>query len=106
MNEDQHIRDSFSSYSLTTASSGRNVDGSRPTTPPFSNGAADHLNSWSWGSGRDKGMGLFGNKDSSGPPTRRGSMAHILNPAETAERRDEELEEEAREEDRKRKRVQ
>lgn len=51
-------------------------------------------------------MGLFGNKDSSGPPTRRGSMAHILNPAETAERRDEELEEEAREEDRKRKRVQ
>jgi hypothetical protein len=44
-------------------------------------------------------------KDNSGPPTRRGSMAHILNPAETAER-EEEHEEELREEDRKRKRVQ
>lgn len=100
--EQQHIRDSFSSYSLTTASS--RAEGSRPTTPPFTNGSAvDHLNSWSWGSGRDKSTSLF--KDSSGPPTRRGSMAHILNPAETAER-EEEHEEELREEDRKRKRLQ
>lgn len=106
MNEEQHIRDSFSSYSLTTASSQGRTEGSRPTTPPpFSNGStADHLNSWSWGQGRDKTPGsLF--KDNSGPPTRRGSMAHILNPAETAER-EEEHEEEIREEDRKRKRMQ
>lgn len=105
MNEDQRIRDSFSSYSLTTASSQGRTEGSRPTTPPFTNGnAVDHLNSWSWGSGRDKGpTSLFSNN--SGPPTRRGSMAHILNPAETAER-DEEHEEGLREEDRKRKRVQ
>lgn len=104
--EQQHIRDSFSSYSLTTASSQGRTEGSRPTTPPpFTNGnAADHLNSWSWGPGREKGAGgLF--KDNSGPPTRRGSMAHILNPAETAERA-EEHEEELREEDRKRKRLQ
>jgi len=105
MSEDQRIRDSFSSYSLTTASSQGRTDSSRPTTPPFSNGTTvDHLNSWSWGNAREKGAtGLF--KDNSGPPTRRGSMAHILNPAETAER-DEEHEEELREEDRKRKRLQ
>ncbi|TVY48143.1 hypothetical protein LOCC1_G001924 [Lachnellula occidentalis] len=104
MNEDQRIRDSFSSYSLTNASShGRDI--SRPTTPPFSNGnTQDHLSSWSWGAARDKTpTGLL--KDNSGPPTRRGSMAHILNPAETAER-DEEHEEDLREEDRKRKRLQ
>jgi len=104
MNEDQRIRDSFSSYSLTNASSqGRDI--SRPTTPPFTNGnTADHLNSWSWGAARDKTpSGLL--KDNSGPPTRRGSMAHILNPAETAER-EEEHEEDLREEDRKRKRLQ
>lgn len=105
MNEDQRIRDSFSSYSLTNASSQSRADISRPTTPPFSNGStADYLNSWSWGASRDKTpTGLL--KDSSGPPTRRGSMAHILNPAETAER-DEEHEEDLREEDRKRKRLQ
>lgn len=107
LNEDQHLRDSLSSYSLTQASSQGRTDGSRPTTPPsYTNGSTvDHLNSWSWGSTRDKsgGPGLFGNN--SGPPTRRGSMAHILNPAETAER-DEEHEEEMREDDRKRKRIQ
>lgn len=105
ISEDQRIRESFSSYSLTNASSQGRTDGSRPSTPPFSNGSTmDHLNSWSWGTGRDKGVtNLF--KDNSGPPTRRGSMAHILNPAETAER-EEEHEEEMREEDRKRKRLQ
>jgi hypothetical protein len=78
---------------------------SRPSTPPFTNGnTVDHLNSWSWG-GSGKGVPSGMLKDSSGPPTRRGSMAHILNPAETAER-EEEHEEELREEDRKRKRVQ
>ncbi|KAH8593299.1 HSF-type DNA-binding-domain-containing protein [Bisporella sp. PMI_857] len=100
-NESQHIRDSFSNYSLNQGRS----DISRPATPPFQNGSAmDHLNSWSWGASRDKGPpGAL--RDSSGPPTRRGSMAHILNPAETAER-EEEHEEEMREEDRKRKRLQ
>jgi hypothetical protein len=104
VSEDQRIRESFSTYSLAAATQGRN-DNSRPTTPPFTNGnAVDHLSSWSWGSGRDKGpSGAL--KDSSGPPTRRGSMAHILNPAETAER-DEEHDEELREDDRKRKRLQ
>ncbi|KAL3421000.1 HSF-type DNA-binding protein [Phlyctema vagabunda] len=110
--EDQRIRDSFSSYTLQSASapSARN-DTSRPTTPPpFSNGSnqansMDHLNSWSWGS-QNKGLSSSGGlRDNSGPPTRRGSMAHILNPAETAER-EEEHEEEMREEDRKRKRIQ
>ena len=104
ISEDQRIRDSFSSYSLTGATQGR-TESSRPSTPPFSNGStADHLNSWSWGASREKNAtSIF--KDNSGPPTRRGSMAHILNPAETAER-DEENEEEMREEDRKRKRLQ
>ncbi|KAI9053925.1 hypothetical protein LZ554_002870 [Drepanopeziza brunnea f. sp. 'monogermtubi'] len=103
ISEEQHIRDSFSSYSLTTASSQGRTDNSGPTTPPFSNGnSSDHLNSWSWG--RDKGLTSLSNNNS-GPPTRRGSMAHILNPAETAER-DEEPGEDKREEDRKRKRVQ
>jgi hypothetical protein len=54
--EDQQIRDSFNSYSLTAASSQNRADISRPTTPPFSNGGstAEYLNSWSWGSSRDK----------------------------------------------------
>ncbi|KAG9245125.1 HSF-type DNA-binding-domain-containing protein [Calycina marina] len=100
---DNHIRDSFSGYTLNQGP-GRS-DNSRPATPPsFSNGAMDHLNSWSWTGPRDKGpTGAL--RDSSGPPTRRGSMAHILNPAETAER-EEEHEEELREDDRKRKRLQ
>ncbi len=104
ISEDQRIRESFSSYSITGASQNR-PESSRPSTPPLSNGStADHLNSWSWGASRDKNASsIF--KDSSGPPTRRGSMAHILNPAETAER-DEEHEDELREEDRKRKRLQ
>ncbi|KAF7959959.1 hypothetical protein EAE96_001561 [Botrytis aclada] len=103
-NEDQRIRDSFSMYSLAGATHGHSV--SRPTTPPYTNGnAAEHLNSWSWGGSKDRERpGLF--RDNSGPPTRRGSMAHILNPAETAERAEEHEEEMLREEDRKRKRLQ
>jgi len=101
LNDDQRLRDSLSAYSLGGASH------SRPATPPLTNGSSsESLGTWAWGASRgDKfgGPGLL--KDNSGPPTRRGSMAHILNPAETAER-DEEHEEEMREEDRKRKRVQ
>jgi hypothetical protein len=114
MSEDQRIRESFSSYTLGGMSQNQ-ASSSRPSTPPFSNnnnnGAGDRLNAWQWGSQRDDkfggsgfgSQGLF--KDNSGPPTRRGSMAHILNPAETAER-DEEHDEEMRDEDRKRKRMQ
>lgn len=111
--EDQRIRDSFSSYSLQAASQSHS-NSSRPGTPPFpSNGPGtpgEPTGNWSWGSRGEKfggpgfgAGGLF--KDNSGPPTRRGSMAHILNPAETAEK-EEEHEEEMREEDRKRKRLQ
>jgi hypothetical protein len=112
-NEDQRIRDSFSTYTLQGATPSH-ANHSRPGTPPYpTNGTStpsEQSANWSWGSRGDKfggagygGGGLF--KDSSGPPTRRSSMAHILNPAETAER-DEEHEEGLREEDRKRKRMQ
>lgn len=99
MNEEQHIQDSFNSYSLTNSLSQPCPENSRPSTPPQSlNGSTiDHLNNWSWASTREK-------SEVSGPPTRRGSMAHILNPADTSER-NEEHEEDLREDDRKRKRV-
>jgi len=111
--EDQRIRDSFSTYTLQGASQSHS-NSSRPGTPPYpTNGTStpgEPNTNWSWGSRGDKfGGSGFGSggllKDSSGPPTRRGSMAHILNPAETVER-DEEHGEDLREEDRKRKRVQ
>lgn len=98
--EDQRIRDSFSSYSLAAATQHR--PHSRPATPPppFANG--DAFGGWSFGSagrGENKNLSV---RDGSGPPTRRSSMAHILNPADTAEKE----EEDPREEDRKRKRMQ
>ena len=43
--------------------------------------------------------------DRSAPPTRRGSMAHILNPTDTAEREDEDEIDPRGEDDRKRKRL-
>lgn len=104
-NENHQIRESLSSYSLNTQAHSH----SGPTTPPLTNGSSvESLGSWSWQ--QNKGGSLFGGLgraggDSSGPPTRRGSMAHILNPAETAER-DEEAQDEMREDDRKRKRLQ
>ncbi|KHN99221.1 flocculation suppression protein [Metarhizium album ARSEF 1941] len=110
--EDQRIRDSLSTYSLQTAS--HSHPHSRPTTPPpphapangGSNGAnTDAFGGWSWNSGgnRDTKGSLF--KDSSAPQTRRGSMAHILNPSDTAERSDED-EDPRGDDDRKRKRMQ
>lgn len=102
--EDQRIRESLSSYSLQGASHGH--PRSRPTTPPppTANGnGQDTFGGWGWNStsSRDgKGPGF---KDSSAPPTRRGSMAHILNPS--AENRSDE-DDDLREEDRKRKRIQ
>ena len=106
--EDQRIRESLSSFSLQSAAR-PNPHTSQPTTPPpppFSNGggaSSDTFGSWSWGSAlRDKNLAL---KDSSVPPTRRGSMAHILNPSDTAERSDED-DDPRGDEDRKRKRLQ
>ncbi|KAG6009786.1 hypothetical protein E4U21_001216 [Claviceps maximensis] len=110
--EDQRIRESFSTYSMQTAS--HSYPHSRPSTPPpllphpYANGAnngGDAFGGWSWnGAGsRDTKISIF--KESSAPPTRRGSMAHILNPSDTAERSGED--EVARgEDDRKRKRMQ
>ncbi|KHJ32188.1 putative flocculation suppression protein [Erysiphe necator] len=97
--EEQRIRDSFSTYSMSKKSPHRNLENTRLTTPPPSMNSlsGDHLNNWSWSSGKDK-SGI------SGPPTRRGSMAHILNPTDTAER-NEDHEEDSRGDNRKRKRV-
>ncbi|KAK8086310.1 hypothetical protein PG994_001284 [Apiospora phragmitis] len=82
---------------------------SRPSTPPpppFSNGIStmDSFNNWSWGSASSRENKNLSVRDSSGPPTRRGSMAHILNPTDTAERDDED--DPRGDEDRKRKRLQ
>lgn len=106
--EDQRLRESLSTYSLQPAAPLTHTS-SRPTTPPGppfaqagSNGGGDTFGNWSWGSAtRDK----LSVKDSSAPPTRRGSMAHILNPSDTAERSDED-EDLRGEDDRKRKRMQ
>lgn len=81
---------------------------SRPSTPPppppFSNGIStmDSFNNWSWGSANRENKNLSV-KDTSLPPTRRGSMAHILNPTDTAEQENED--DPRGDDDRKRKRV-
>ncbi|KAL7624351.1 Flocculation suppression protein [Parahypoxylon ruwenzoriense] len=82
---------------------------SRPATPPapFSNGSIgnglESLNNWSWTSANRENKNLSV-KDLSAPPTRRGSMAHILNPTDTIERDDED--DPRGDDDRKRKRTQ
>ncbi|KKA26684.1 hypothetical protein TD95_001638 [Thielaviopsis punctulata] len=110
--EEKHIRDSFSSYSMQGASNG--PPRSRPNTPPPSasfpasngtgNGAGQNgvtFNDFSWGGRENKNLNV---RDSSVPPTRRGSMAHILNPANDAGERDED--DPRGDDDRKRKRIQ
>ena len=106
--EDQHIRDSLSTYSLQNASRPH----SRPATPPppfATNGhpPTDTFGSWSWNvasrGGENKSLSF---RDNSAPPTRRGSMAHILNPTDTAEREEENELDPRGEDDRKRKRLQ
>ncbi|KAJ4158048.1 uncharacterized protein LMH87_008595 [Akanthomyces muscarius] len=106
--EDQRIRESLSTYSLQGASHGHSR--SRPTTPPppTANGTTnghDTFGGWGWNStsSRDGRGPLF--KDSSAPPTRRGSMAHILNPS-NAENRSDEDDDVRGDDDRKRKRMQ
>ncbi|KAF3349620.1 Putative sucrose utilization protein SUC1 [Verticillium dahliae VDG2] len=109
--EDQRIRDSLSTYSLQSAS--QHHPSSRPATPPppsnFHNGGGggvgggpDSFAGWSWNSAS---RGSLVVKDSSLPPTRRGSMAHILNPTDIAERDDED-DDLRGDDDRKRKRMQ
>ncbi|KAI1333941.1 hypothetical protein F5Y15DRAFT_409979 [Xylariaceae sp. FL0016] len=96
--EDHRGREPPSHYSLSRPPS--------PPAPPFSNGnignGLDSLNNWSWksASSRDNNLSV---KDLSAPPTRRGSMAHILNPTDTAERDDED--DPRGDDDRKRKRM-
>ncbi|RYP52018.1 hypothetical protein DL768_002701 [Monosporascus sp. mg162] len=85
--EDPRVRESFSHY----PSAGTLQSHSRPATPPpFSNGihGLESLSSWSWNSASRENKNLAV-KDSSLPPTRRGSMAHILNPTDTYERDEE-----------------
>lgn len=120
--EDQRIRESLSSYSLQAATQQHQHHASRPVTPPpYLNGSGpgiggtststastttDSFGSWSWNSaGRGGDNKSLSVKDSSAPPTRRGSMAHILNPTDTAEQENED-EDPRGEEDRKRKRMQ
>lgn len=104
--DEQRIRDTFSTYSLHSASQPQSRPASPGPPPPFTNGggAADTFGSWSWNAAnRSGGLAV---KDGSAPPTRRGSMAHILNPTDTAERDDEDEADPGREDDRKRKRLQ
>lgn len=103
--EDQRLRDDMPHYSLQGP-----APNSRPPTPPGHSGAPstnggglESLNNWSWNSNSSRRT--LGVNDYSAPPTRRGSMAHILNPTDTAER-DGELEDDPRgDDDRKRKRL-
>ena len=108
--DQQRLRESLSSYSLQGAT--RLHPQSRPTTPPpppvangNGNGNGDSFGNWTWNSASSRdGRGL-GIGDSSAPPTRRGSMAHILNPSNGAA--GSEGEEDPRgDDDRKRKRMQ
>lgn len=99
---DQQLRDALESYQLPR---GPRQQSSRQGTPPSGNDAPSAL-------GADSGWTLPGAKypfrgiDTPGPPTRRSSMASnvhsLLNPAETAERADEDEPEDPR----KRKRMQ
>lgn len=79
---DDRIRESFSQYSFPPAHP--HHPHSRPPSPPppqaptFSNGETfKQLNSFQWDRANER-RSIFQN-DSSAPPTRRGSMAHILN---------------------------
>lgn len=104
--EDQRISESLHTYSLQNATRQSHSRPSTPPPPPFSNGIStmDSFNNWSWGSASSRENKNLSVRDSSGPPTRRGSMAHILNPTDTAERDDED--DPRGDEDRKRKRLQ
>ncbi|TGJ85212.1 hypothetical protein E0Z10_g3553 [Xylaria hypoxylon] len=97
--EDHRIREAPSAYSLSRPAT--------PPAPPFSNGnigsSLESLNNWSWNSANRENKNLS-IRDISTPSTRRGSMAHILNPTDTAERENED--DPRGDDDRKRKRMQ
>jgi hypothetical protein len=97
--DDHRIREAPSGYSLSRPAT--------PPAPPFSNGnigsSLESLNNWSWNSANRENKNLSV-RDYSTPPTRRGSMAHILNPTDTAERDNED--DPRGDDDRKRKRMQ
>ena len=109
--EDVRIRDSFSHYSLPGSTQSHHSY-SRPATPPHgavTNGGGpplDTFGSWSWNSANRNDNKNLSVRDNSAPPTRRGSMAHILNPTDTAERADEDEQDPRGDDDRKRKRLQ
>ncbi|KAI0203118.1 HSF-type DNA-binding-domain-containing protein [Astrocystis sublimbata] len=96
--EDHRLREAPPGYSLSRPAT--------PPAPPFSNGNVgsnlESLNSWSWNSAARENKNLS-IRDISTPPTRRGSMAHILNPTDTIERENED--DPRGDEDRKRKRM-
>ncbi|KAF3025799.1 hypothetical protein E8E14_014605 [Neopestalotiopsis sp. 37M] len=104
--DDRGPRDTLSSFPPHSHSQSR-PSTPPPPPPPFSNGINNmdsinnNFNGWTWGSANRENKNLSV-KDSSLPPTRRGSMAHILNPTDTAEQ---ENEDDPREDDRKRKRL-
>ncbi|KAI9719771.1 MAG: hypothetical protein M1812_003259 [Candelaria pacifica] len=97
--ENQQVRDILGQYEMNGP---RQSYGSRQTTPPLTSDTTPSTLS------AESGWSFSGSKfpsrtaDSSYPPTRRSSMALLLNPAETAET---EEEEDSFNEDRKRKRV-
>ncbi|KAL5594048.1 hypothetical protein BROUX41_001100 [Berkeleyomyces rouxiae] len=125
--DEQKIRDSLSSFSMQGFANS-SAPRSRPATPPpsasfpssssssggnmpgsngnsGSNGNAGQngvtFNEFSWGGRDNKNLSV---RESSVPPTRRGSMAHILNPTmDSGERDDDDL---RGDDDRKRKRIQ
>ena len=103
---DQHLRESLASYEFGAPRKQSAAFSSNQTTPPLTSDTTTSTLSvesgWSLGGSRFPGARHL---DTSGPPTRRSSMASnvhsLLNPAETVERD----EEEAMADDRKRKRV-
>ncbi|KAI1855306.1 hypothetical protein JX266_000171 [Neoarthrinium moseri] len=100
--DDRGPRDSISSFPLHAQSQSR--PSTPPPPPPFSNGIStmDSFNNWSWNSAGRENKNLSV-KETSLPPTRRGSMAHILNPTDTAEQENED--DPRGDDDRKRKRM-
>lgn len=67
-------------------SSQSNSSFSQPASTSFTNGSTNSSFGGSWGPPRLPFKDVFAASD---PPTRRSSMAHLLNPADTAERSDE-----------------
>ncbi|KUI60620.1 Transcription factor SFL1 [Cytospora mali] len=75
-------RDSYTGYPFPTSYPHSRPPSPPPTQPNFSNGESfEKLRSWEWGPATQNRRSIF--HDGSAPPTRRGSMAHILNNDDT-----------------------